>query len=45
MLLDKIVELIDNEKKLVNLATKAKKLGNPKAAEDIALAALKIANK
>lgn len=45
VLLDKIVELIDNEKKLVNLAMKAKKLGNPKAAEDIALAALKITNK
>lgn len=45
LLLDKIIELINNEKKLLNLAMKAKKLGNPNAAEEIALAALRIANK
>lgn len=45
LLLDKIIELINNDKKLINLAMKAKKLGNPNAAEDIALAALRIAKK
>ena len=45
ILLDKISELINNDKKITNLAMKAKKIGNPHAAEEIASAALRIACK